>query len=259
MLRRVRERLGGHEVERRLDAVGESSDLLQVELDGERRAQGERLDRSAEAALGQDRRADAAGQLTELAEGVLQLPLGSLELRRGGDRVAFEERADQLEAERDRAELLLGAVVQIALDAAFDRVRGLRDASARRLQAGGAFLHGEPLPLQRVELPLGADVAERDDGTRPVIELDRRRRVGHRHERAITADEPVLPDAHRLSRPLRLEERTLLDRERRAIGAQVVDRLVARPAEQLADVVVPEHVQGRGIPVQDPAVRLDHV
>ena len=147
MLRGVRERLGGHEVERRLDAVGQAPEVFQVEVDSERRAEGERLDRGAEAALGQDCGADAAGQLTKLPEGVLQLPLGSLELHRRGDRVAVEERPDQLEAERDRAELLLGAVVQVALDAAFDHVRGLRDAGARRLQAGGTFLYGESRPL----------------------------------------------------------------------------------------------------------------
>ena len=68
VLRDVGERLRGHEVERGLVRRRQLEVVLDVELDGHRRAVGERLQRRLQAAVGEDRRMDAARQLAQLRQ-----------------------------------------------------------------------------------------------------------------------------------------------------------------------------------------------
>ncbi len=64
----VRQRLGDDVVGGRLDRLGQPLGQLEVELDGERRAGGEHLERRAQAALGEHGRVDALRQLAQLGE-----------------------------------------------------------------------------------------------------------------------------------------------------------------------------------------------
>jgi hypothetical protein len=73
---------------------------------------------------------DAAGQLAQLFERALQ-PLGELVDERPGVRVV-DARLEQPQLEGERDELLLRAVVQVALDAAA-RLVGRRDDAQPRL------------------------------------------------------------------------------------------------------------------------------
>src|SRR6266545_5408145 len=115
VLRRIRERLRDDVVRRHLDGLRQPHLGLQGELDRDRRAARERLERRPEPALGEDRRMDPESHLTELVEHAVQ----SLhDVRQLGPVLAKlwrhrRLRCAQLECERN--ELLLGAVVEIAL------------------------------------------------------------------------------------------------------------------------------------------------
>ena len=77
---------------------------------------------------------DAVGQLAQLGRGRGEPLADALEEGDGGVRVALGARARQADLERERHEVLLRAVVQVALDAPARRVGGLDDARLRRAQ-----------------------------------------------------------------------------------------------------------------------------
>ena len=83
VLGHVGQRLGDHEVGRGLDRLGQPLAGNLDDLDRQRRADGERLDRRAEPAIGQHGRVDAAGELAQLLERARQLLLGRADHRRG--------------------------------------------------------------------------------------------------------------------------------------------------------------------------------
>ena len=147
----VGERFGGDEVGRRLDGAGRRS-VADGQLDRHRRAPRERGERGGESFLGEDRRVDAAGERAQLGERVdgLGVRLGE-ELVEGGAAVG-EPAAGELEREPDPEQALLGAVVEVALEAAPLGVAGFDDA-----RAGGAHL-GE----LGAQLGLQARVLERE-------------------------------------------------------------------------------------------------
>ena len=73
VLRDVRERLGDHVVRGRLDRAGQPAVDLAADVDRDRRARREGVDRRAEAPLRQHRRVQAAGDLAQLGERLLEL------------------------------------------------------------------------------------------------------------------------------------------------------------------------------------------
>ena len=91
--------------------------------------------RGLEAAIGEDAGMDPASELAELLECGVELGARDRELaRRRG--VRLETRLETPEAQRQRDEPLLGAVVKVALDPSARRVRGLDDPRSR----GGQLL-----------------------------------------------------------------------------------------------------------------------
>ena len=123
----VGQRLGDHVVGGDLDRLGQPPRHLHVEADGDGGAAGQRPERRAQPALGEDRRVDAAGDLAQLLQHVVHLgdralqPLGQL----AGSGRRRRLRLPQLQGEGDQP--LLGAVVQIALDAPARLVGGGHD------------------------------------------------------------------------------------------------------------------------------------
>src|SRR4051812_801417 len=165
MLRRVRERLCGDEVEGALHDRRERGELAEHDRDVECRAPRERAHRRLEPALAEDRGVDSLRELAQLAERLLQLRLGLLQQALGTSRVAREQRADEPETQRERDEALLGAVVQVALDLPARLVRGLGESRAR----------GADRPDVRtllLELAARARVAERHDRSPALRELE---------------------------------------------------------------------------------------
>ena len=155
----VRHRLRDDVVRGRLDRPGEALVRHLGDLDGHRRAGGQRLDRRAQAAVGQDGGMDPAGQLAQLVEALGELVLRLREQLAGGGRVLAQRRLDQAQVERDGDQPLLRAVVQVALQPPALGVAGLDDARA----GGGELLVrlgvGDRLRDQLgevAEAPLGA-------------------------------------------------------------------------------------------------------
>ena len=133
VLRDVGERLRDREVHRALDDRREAHGP-DLDPDVDRRPRGERVNRRAEARLGEDLRVDAAGELAELGEGGLRLGRGLVEAElRGRVEVVAEARPCQAQRERQRYETLLGAVVEVAFDPLSLGVPGRDDPRPRRL------------------------------------------------------------------------------------------------------------------------------
>ena len=131
MLGDVRDRLGDDVVDGRLDLLGEPLLGQLDELDGERRARQDRLQRRAEAAVGEDRGVDAARQLAQLVERARELGLRLDEQAEDVVGAALERALGEPQLQRERDEALLGAVVEVALQPAALGVAGLDDARAR--------------------------------------------------------------------------------------------------------------------------------
>ena len=149
----VGERLGDHEVGRRLDRRGQpvrrgiSDSSIGI---GRRPASASRA--PCESAVGQHGRVDAARELAQLLERELQLLLRADHQALGGVGVLAHAALRQAQRQRHRDEPLLGAVVQVALQAAALGDAGLDEPLARgaqllhaRAQLGGQLLvlHGQ--------------------------------------------------------------------------------------------------------------------
>ncbi len=127
----VRDRLGD-------DVVGRGLDRLRQplvdgrELDRQRRPRREPLERSAQAAVAEHRRVDAAGELAQLLRAPRRAPRShsssSSSAAAGSD---VDLRLREPERERERDQPLLRAVVQVALEAPPLLVAGRDDAGAR--------------------------------------------------------------------------------------------------------------------------------
>jgi len=97
--------------------VHEAGDDLGVERQPARRsAREERLERGGQPVVGQHGRVDAPRELAQLAQRALDVLAGALELG-AHRRPQVELPEGEAEAQRDRHEALLRAVVQVALDA----------------------------------------------------------------------------------------------------------------------------------------------
>ncbi len=168
----VGEGLADHEVRRALDVLGEplpAQGLRGADDDGHRESAGAGLDRRDQAVVAEHRRVDAVRQLPQLGE---QLPHVRLHLgqERGRRLVPLHLVARQAELGDERDHLLLGAVVEIALDAAAFGVLRAEDPVPRPGQLAEALgqLRGEAdvrdrrgrLPAERGEqLPVLGGVA----------------------------------------------------------------------------------------------------
>jgi hypothetical protein len=118
MLRRVGKRLGGDEVGGGLDRGGRP--LVEGHRHGRRQraAVGECLQRGADPAVGEDRGVDATGEIAQLADrlGHARARLGDELLR--GFRIGAELLLGHPEAQPERDQPSLCAVVEVALDPA---------------------------------------------------------------------------------------------------------------------------------------------
>ena len=123
----VGQRLADDVVGGGLDRAGEAVLELDVELDRQRRAVGDRADGGLEAALGQHRGVDAAGELAQLLQRVGELLAGPLEVG-----VVGMAAGGQPQHQRQRDEPLLRAVVEVALQPPPLGVARRDDAGARR-------------------------------------------------------------------------------------------------------------------------------
>ena len=122
----VCERFEDDEVRGRLNGQGEVPAAVDVERNGHGRAVGDGGKGGLEAAIGEDAGMDSARELAELLERGIELGARDLELagRRG---VWLDTRFETSKDQRNRDEPLLGAVVEVALDAAARAVLGLHD------------------------------------------------------------------------------------------------------------------------------------
>ena len=173
--------------------AGSRSDGQGHQLDRDRRSRRERLDRGRQAALGQHRGMDAAGELAQLRRRLRELLAEALEERSGRLGLALEPRPRHAHVEREGHQPLLGAVVEVALDLPPRRVGGLDDAGARGAQLVGAGrLHLAPPQGLLGLAPLG-DVEDRPVHPEPPGgAVDQLAAIQHPADRAVGAHDPVL-------------------------------------------------------------------
>jgi hypothetical protein len=113
----VGEGLGDHEVGGRLDRAGQAlGDDLHADRDG--RAGGQCGDRRVQPPVDQHRRVDAARQVAQVGEGALGLFVRLADQLGGRLRVGAELLPGHAEVHGEGDQALLGAVVEVALDAA---------------------------------------------------------------------------------------------------------------------------------------------
>ena len=114
---------------------------------------GRRRQRLGQPAGHEQRREDAVGQRAQLLDGVLHVALDLVDHRDGVVRVVLDGVTGQAQLHGQRDEVLLGAVVQVALELAPLGVAGGDDAGPRLLQLVVADLQLVEARLQRgVEL-----------------------------------------------------------------------------------------------------------
>ena len=95
---------------------------------------GERVDRGGEALLGEHRREEPVGELAQLGHRRAQLSLGGGELRVQRGVAGGVPAPSEADADRERHEALLGAVVEVALEPPALAVGGRDDPRARGAQ-----------------------------------------------------------------------------------------------------------------------------
>ena len=151
------------------------------QLDGQGGPVGRRLQRGLQAPVPQQRRVDPVGQLAELVEGVLHVAAQLVQHLVRRRPVGVDELLDQPHLHGQGDEVLLGPVVQVALDLAPGLVGRGDDAQAGGRQLLVAFLELLERGLQgRVE----ADVVQGEAdltgelGEDPVVVVGERRVVG---------------------------------------------------------------------------------
>ena len=139
----VGQRLGDQEVGGDLDRLGEPSIGPDVQANRNGAAAGECFERRGQAAFDEDGRVDAAGELAQLVQGAGGLGGQSLELRCQLVSLGRHRRFRQLQFQSEGDQPLLGAVMQIALDALPRLVGGGHDPGARGGQLRLALGVGE--------------------------------------------------------------------------------------------------------------------
>ena len=174
----VCQRLGHQVVGGDLDGLGRHPGHLDFQLYRKRAAAGQLLDRCAQSAFAQDRRVDAPRDFVYLHGYLGQARGDARHLFSQLSEVGRRQRFGRARVKRQRHQALLGAVVQIAFDAAALTISGRHDPFARGDQLG------IELGVVQGDRQLAGD------------EFDRIEPLGR--ERG--ADEPVLQHQQRLQR-----------------------------------------------------------
>ena len=136
VLRHVLEGLERGEVDGRLDLLRQALDAIGVHVDGHRRLASLRDERRCQALVGEQRRIDTAGEVAQIVERTACVHLQLGEHRLGSRGVAIDELLGETLAHLQRDELLLGAVVDVALELPAFVVLGGDEALLRGLQVG---------------------------------------------------------------------------------------------------------------------------
>ena len=116
MLADVGQALGHDVVDGHLDRLGQPLGEVDPQVDRHRRPGGHRLERHREPAAGEQRRLQPVRQVAQLVDGRADLLPGVVDPSRDV-RVGAQAALDQGELDRERDQPLLGAVVQVALQA----------------------------------------------------------------------------------------------------------------------------------------------
>ena len=152
----------------------------------ERGAAGGGRERLGEPAVHEQRRVDAVREVAQLLHRLLEVGADLVEHRLGLLGIVVGELAREPHAHRERDEVLLRAVVQVALDRAPLGVAGLDDACARGAQLVGLAAHlVERLLKRRVELDVvqrETDLARELGERLVVVVVERRRPDGSPHD-----------------------------------------------------------------------------
>ena len=159
MLPGILHRLEAAEVHRGLGLARVPLDPLGDHLGREHRAVRRGAQRLGQPAVAQQRRVDAVRELAQLAERRLDVAAQLLEHRLDGLRIGLHELAGQADLDRERDEVLLRAVVEVALDPAPGLVGGSDDAQPGGLELRVALLQGLEAGLERRVEP---DVVQRE-------------------------------------------------------------------------------------------------
>jgi hypothetical protein len=230
----VRHRFGDQVVRGGLDRLGETGVGDVGDLHRERGAQHERFDGRLQAAVGEDDGMDAAGELAKLGERLVELLARDGELGARGARVVAQPRLDDAQPEGERDELLLGAVVKVALDALALGVADLDEARPRGGEPVARVGVGERLrdelgeveqpPLRVLRQPLGLPgrggerapetAADADRSRHGRAEPERAQPVRQRAARALVALDPLGPAAAEHAR----DDGVAVHRKRRSGG-----------------------------------------
>src|SRR2546423_570888 len=118
VLRDVVERLEAAEVDGRLHLLGVSTDAFGLDRRRDGRLTGLSLERRGETLVGEERRVDAASEVAQILERGAGRGLQPREQLAFLPLVAADELLGETELHRERHELLLCAVVEVALDLA---------------------------------------------------------------------------------------------------------------------------------------------
>ena len=221
MLRSVLERLEAAEVDGRLDLWVVAATRVRLRIGSGWCARRAALaSASSRPAILEQRRVDAVREVAKFLHRLVDRGAKLVENRPGPLRVRVDELADRSEVRLERDEVLLGAVVEVALDPAPLGVGGGDDARPRRPQLLGLS------PKLRQATPAARNRAGRCGGRGR--SGARARRVRHRrHRRAVTPRA-----ARRRSARTALHRERPARRERRPLHARRASR-AARPRSDL--------------------------
>ena len=134
VLGHVGQRLAHDEVGRRLDGLGQALVERDIDRHGQWGDVRDGLDRRAQAVVGEHGGMQSARQLAQLLQRAAELVAGAVE-HRAQRRIGGHPARRHAHGERGRHEPLLGAVVQVALQATALGVAGLDDAHRARRRA----------------------------------------------------------------------------------------------------------------------------
>jgi hypothetical protein len=245
VLGRVGDRLGGAEVQSRLD-LGRQTILKTVGHDHRNCcARSERADGGADAVVGQQGGMDAVREVTQVAQSALQVLARAVQ--QGGGRVRVVEQAclGAAEGHQRADEGLLCAVVQVALEPAAGVVTGHDDPLARLCELARDRGLGLGAPRSLLEAPPRRDVE--DDPVEPLALMTLDDAAPLQHPAVLTCsghdavlDLEVAAALDRFTHRM-LDVRAVVRVDHRSIGAATVaDEVLGGIARDALDLVTDE-------------------